>query len=67
MGSDPFWPTYLASVNVLCVPAASISPQRFSEVLNILKTAQEIKIAEIGLDNVVCNGQLGFLDTVDEH
>lgn len=63
MGSDPFWPAYLASVNVLCVPAASISPQRFAEVFDILESVKEIQTAELVHDNVASNGLLAHLHT----
>ena len=58
MGADPFWPSYLASVNVLCVPAATISPRRFAEVFGSLKTVQEIKTAELDLDSDARTGLL---------
>lgn len=56
MGYDPFWPTSLATVNVLCVPAAAISRQRFEEIFGLLKTVQEVKVADIGLDADLNNG-----------
>lgn len=60
MGSDPFWPAYLVNVNVLCVPAASISPQRFAEIFDILKSVKEIKTAEL-VHVVVSNGLHAYL------
>jgi hypothetical protein len=56
MGSDPFWPSYLANVNVLCVPAAATSSQRFAEVLDVLNTIQEVKVTDICIADGAQNG-----------
>ena len=62
MGIDPFWPTYLASVNVLCVPAATLSPQRFAQIFDTINTIGEVRVADIGSDDDYQNGLLKTLD-----
>jgi hypothetical protein len=58
MGSNPFWPTYLASLNVLCVPTANVSAQRFAELFNALSTIREIRTADVKSGHAVTNGPI---------
>lgn len=38
MGYDPYWPTCLASINVLCVPVRAIDASRYDEICSALKS-----------------------------
>jgi hypothetical protein len=58
MGSNPFWPTYLASLNVLCVPTAKVSAQRFAELFNALSAIHEIRTADVKSGHAVTNGPI---------
>jgi trafficking protein particle complex subunit 9 len=47
MGYDPFWPTCLASINVLCVPASAIAPERLQHTIDALATCAHIELAAV--------------------
>lgn len=48
MGYDPYWPTCLASINVLCVPVTAISSSRFNEIYQALRRVTQVELADLG-------------------
>lgn len=58
MGYDPYWPTCLASINVLCVPAAEISSSRFDEIYQVLRRCTQLDLADIGEHERLSDGMV---------
>ena len=52
MGYDPFWPTSLATVNVLVVPACPLSSEHFDELFQSLKKINVIDLRDVDLEGV---------------
>jgi len=47
MGFDPFSPVAAAKVNVICVPAGPVTPQRFQEFVRRLQDAAIVKLRDV--------------------
>ncbi len=50
MGYDPFWPTSLATVNVLVVPACPIPAHRFNDIFNSLRKVSRVDLCDVDLE-----------------
>ena len=56
MGYDPYWPTCLASVNVLCVPAVTTTPSRFDEIFRALSSVNHVDLEDLADGEDLGNG-----------
>lgn len=56
MGYDPYWPTCLASINVLCVPITAISSSRFNEIYQALRRVTQVELIDLGDGGGLGNG-----------
>ena len=58
MTITPFWPTSVACTNVLCVPVANVRAERFTQILELFISIQEVRLADVKLADAKQSGTL---------